>query len=67
MSVLAKMLGLVMMALIPGGIVVLCAYFLALAVREAYAAQQMSGGAKLSRAFASVRWKDVWHQARNAF
>lgn len=59
-----RVLGVVVVAVAPGGLVVLAAFLLARAVAEA---MRLDGGPsrrRLVRAVARVRLKDVWAQAR---
>lgn len=61
---LAKIVGLVMVLLLPGGIVLLCACFLARAIRHLWRAQARPR--KLRKVIATLSFRDVWREVRAA-
>ncbi|MCC6333423.1 MAG: hypothetical protein IT380_05485 [Myxococcales bacterium] len=62
-----KVVGLVLLAIAPGGLVVLLAFLLARTVAESMRLDEGPSGRRLARAVARVRFRDVWAQARRAF
>jgi hypothetical protein len=59
-----RVTGLVLLAIAPGGLVVLAAFLLARAVAEGMRLDAGPSGHRLARAMARVRLRDVWAQAR---
>jgi hypothetical protein len=59
-----KVTGVVVLAIAPGGFLVLAAYLLARAVAEEMRHDAGPSGLRLARAVARVRLRDVWAQAR---
>ncbi|MEW5738068.1 MAG: hypothetical protein AB1938_04025 [Myxococcota bacterium] len=59
-----KVTGLVLLAIAPGGLVVLAAFLLARAVAEGMRLDEGPSSRRLARAFARVRFRDVWAQVR---
>ncbi|GMU63654.1 MAG: hypothetical protein AMXMBFR34_54170 [Myxococcaceae bacterium] len=62
-----KVMGFVLLAIAPGGLVVLLAFLLARTVAESMRRDEGPSGRRLARAVARVRLRDVWAQARRAF
>ena len=62
----ARTMVMLAVALVPGGLVVLAAWVLGRVVRHRMQASTGAHGARLARAVASVRWQDVWSEARQA-
>lgn len=52
------------MAVVPGGLLVLAAIVLARVVAERMQLEPGPGSRRFARAFATVRWSDVWRQTR---
>jgi hypothetical protein len=68
MAALTKMTLVAMALLVPGGLVILAAYFLARAVRQEYRLDQAHAGLSRARhAMARIRFRDVWREARATF
>ena len=69
MAAVAKMLGMVTVMFLPGGLIVLCAYFLGRAVHRTWSREREVWGetASFRRAVARVRFKDVLREARATF
>ncbi|MBK7865169.1 MAG: hypothetical protein IPJ65_42545 [Archangiaceae bacterium] len=63
---MAKVLGLVVMAVIPGGLLFLAAFVLAKAVSEQMRREEGSRGHRVAKAFAAVNLRDVWASARQS-
>lgn len=59
-----RVAGLVVVAVTPGGLLVIAAFLLARAVNTAMRLEAGPSGRRLARAVARVRLKDVWAQAR---
>jgi len=59
-----RILGLLVMAVVPGGLLVLAAWVLGKAVAERVKLEEGTAGRRLARAVAQVRWRDVWATAR---
>ncbi len=59
-----KTMGLVLMAVLPGGLVFLMAFVLARAVAQRMEAEQGNGPQRFGRALATVRWNDFLREAR---
>ncbi len=64
MVAMAKGMTVLLMAVLPGGLLVLCLFVLARLVVQRMALQQGSSGQRLARALVSVRLKDIVSQAR---
>jgi hypothetical protein len=64
MFAVLRVLGLLVMAVVPGGLLVLAAFVLGRAVAERVKLEQGTAGHRLARAVAQVRWRDVWASAR---
>jgi hypothetical protein len=62
----AKTLMMLAVALMPGGLLVLAAWVLGRAVRLRMQETTGAQGARLVRAVAAVRWRDVWSEAKHA-
>ena len=68
MAAVAKMMGMLMVMFFPGGLLLLCAYFLARALHQTWRKERAtSGSADWKRVLASVRFKDVLREARATF
>ena len=68
MAAVAKMLGMLMVMFFPGGLVLLCAYFLGRALHQTWLRERTaSGSADWRRVLASVRLRDVLRDARGSF
>jgi hypothetical protein len=67
MAAVMKMLGMAMVLVVPGGLVILCAFFLARAIHHLWAQQSGRVPTKLYRAMAGVRFRDVLREARATF
>ncbi len=59
-----RVLGLLVMAIVPGGLLVLAAYVLGKAVADRVKLEHGTAGHRLARAVAQVRFRDVWSAAR---
>ena len=66
MATWLRVLGVVLVAVTPGGLLVLAAWLLARAVAESMRTEHGPRGRRLVRAVARVRWRAVWDQARRA-
>ena len=64
MAGVMKVLGVLVMAVVPGGLLFLAAFVLARAVAEAVRREEGSTGRRFARAFAQVRLRDVWTSAK---
>ena len=64
MVAMAKGMTVLLMAVLPGGLLVLCLFVLARLVVQRMALQQGNSGQRLARALVSVRLKDIVSQAR---
>jgi hypothetical protein len=64
MATWLRVLGVVLVAVTPGGLFVLVAWLLARAVAESMRTEHGPRGRRLARAVARVRLRDVWAQAR---
>ena len=65
MASLAKMVGVVLVVMIPGGLLLLVGYLLARVVRQTWAHEQdVVASARLRKAFAAVHVKALWREAR---
>ena len=65
MASLAKMMWVVLVVMVPGGLLLLCGYLLARVMRHSWQLEHDSAGPlRLRRAFAAVRVRDVWREAR---
>jgi hypothetical protein len=62
----ARTLVMLVVAVLPGGLLVLAAWILARVVRTQMQQVQGAQGARLARAVASVRWRDVWAETKTA-
>jgi hypothetical protein len=65
MLAVLRVVGILAMAVIPGGLLVLAAFILGKAVAERVRLEQGTAGRRLARAVAQVRWRDVWASARH--
>lgn len=65
MVAVLRVLGLMVMAVVPGGLLVLAAFILGRAVAERVRLEQGTAGRRFARAVAQVRWRDVWASARH--
>jgi hypothetical protein len=65
MLAVLRILGLLVMAVVPGGLLVLAAWVLGKAVAERVKLEEGTAGRRLVRAVAQVRWRDVWASARH--
>ncbi len=61
----ARVLGLVLMAVVPGGLLVLSAFVLARAVARKMRLEEGTRGERFARAMAQVRWRDVVRAGRD--
>jgi hypothetical protein len=61
MAAVAKVLGLLVMAIVPGGLLFLAAFILAKLVAE-----RMRAGHRGSDAFSGIKLRDVWSSAKQA-
>lgn len=59
-----RVVAMVVVAVTPGGLVVIAAFLLARAVAASMRLEGGPSGRRLARAVARVRLKDVWAQAR---
>lgn len=64
MAGVARTFGLIVMAVVPGGLLVLAAWILGRMVAERLRLEQGSTGHRLAQAWAHVRWRDVWTSAK---
>ena len=64
MAAVAKILGVMVMAVVPGGLLFLAAFVLARAVADAVRREEGSTGRRVAKAFAQVRLRDVWTSAK---
>ncbi len=64
MAGVAKVLGVLVMAVVPGGLLFLAAFVLARAVAEAVRREEGPAGRRITSAFAQVRLRDVWTSAK---
>ena len=64
MAAVMKVLGLLVAAVMPGGLLVVLAYMLARAISDAMANEEGTRAIRLSRAWARLRWRDVWTSAK---
>jgi hypothetical protein len=64
MAALMKVLGLVVMAVVPGGLLVLAAFVLGRALAAGVKVEQGTAGRRVARAVVNLKWRDVWAQAR---
>ena len=64
MAAVAKILGILVAAVMPGGLLVVVAYLLAKTIADHMRLQEGTTGRRLSRAWAQVRWRDVWTSAK---
>ncbi|MBL8957102.1 MAG: hypothetical protein JNK82_40390 [Myxococcaceae bacterium] len=64
MAAVAKVLGLLVMAVLPGGLLLLAAFVLARMVAQGMSREEGTTGRRMSRAFAQVRLRDVWTSAK---
>jgi hypothetical protein len=62
-----RVAGWLVVAVAPGGLVVIAAILLARALAESMRLEQGPSGRRLVRAVGRVRLQDVWSQARRAF
>jgi hypothetical protein len=65
MLAVLRVVGVLAMAVIPGGLLVLAAFILGKAVAERVRLEQGTAGRRLVRAVAQVHWRDVWAAARH--
>ena len=61
-----KTLLMLAVALMPGGLLVMAAWILGRVVAHRMQSSSGDKGARLARAVASVRWRDVWSEAQHA-
>jgi hypothetical protein len=61
-----KTFGVLAVAVMPGGLLFLMAWILGRVVRNKMQESTGAQGARLVRAVAAVRWRDVWSEARHA-
>jgi hypothetical protein len=66
MTGVAKVLGLLAMAVVPGGLLFLAAFVLARAVAERVRLEQGTAGHRVARAFAAVSLREVWASAKQS-
>jgi hypothetical protein len=59
-----KVLGLLVMAVVPGGLLALVTFMLVRAMLSRVRLEQGTAGQRFTRAFAAVRWRDVWTSAK---
>jgi len=64
MAAVLKVLGVLVLAIVPGGLLVLAAYVLARGVAERWRLEQGTAGARIAKALVHVRWRDVWTSAK---
>ena len=64
MAAAAKVLGLLAMAILPGGLLILAAFVLGRAVAQAAKAEEGTMGRRFARAMAAVSLRDVWTSAK---
>lgn len=63
----AKVVSVVLMALVPGGLLIALAFVLARLVTQQMQLEEGPQGRRLARAVAHVRWQDVVREARRSF
>lgn len=63
----AKVVSVVVMALVPGGLLIALAFVLARLVTQQMQLEEGPQGRRLARAVAQVRWRDVVREARRTF
>ena len=64
MAAVARVLGLLVMAVIPGGLLFLAAFVLGRAVAEGVRRGEGTTGRRFAKAVADVRLRDVWTSAK---
>lgn len=64
MVAVSKVLSVVVMVLVPGGLLIAAAYVLARLVTQQMKLEQGPQGHRLARAVATVRWSDVMRETR---
>lgn len=64
MVAVSKVLSVVVMVLVPGGLLIAAAYVLARLVTQQMKLEQGPQGQRLARAVATVRWSDVMRETR---
>ena len=64
MAAAVKVLGLLAIAVLPGGLLILAAFVLGRAVAQAARAQQGTTGRRFARAMAAVSLREVWTSAK---
>ncbi len=64
MLAMFRSFGVMLMVLVPGGLLVLASFILARVLVERMKLEHGSNRRRLARAFATVRWPDVWRQTR---
>jgi hypothetical protein len=68
MAALAKVMLMTMLLVVPGGLVLAAAYFLARAVHHSWLVDNdRAGFARARHAVTQIRFRDVWREARAAF
>ncbi len=64
MAGVAKVMGLFVMAVIPGGLLFFAAYVLGRMLAEGVRREEGTRGRRFAKAFAAVRLRDVWTSAK---
>lgn len=64
MAGVARVLGLLVMAVMPGGLFVVAAFVLGRFLTERFRLEQGTAGHRAARAMAAVRLRDVWTSAK---
>lgn len=64
MVAVTKVLSVVVMVLVPGGLLVAAAFVLARLVAQQMRADEGPQGRRLARAMASIHWRDVVREAK---
>ncbi|MFO0597707.1 MAG: hypothetical protein U0228_20540 [Myxococcaceae bacterium] len=65
-DIMVRVAMVMLMAVLPGGLLVLAAFILARAVATQMKLEQGSQSRRLARAFATVKLRDVWTSARRS-
>ncbi len=64
MITMVRALGILLMMLMPGGLVLLALFIVSRVIAEGMRREQGSSSHRFARAFASVRWPEIWREAR---
>ena len=64
MATMVRALGVMLMMLVPGGLVLLALFIVARVLAEGMRREQGTSGHRFARAFSSIRWPEIWREAR---